>query len=419
MSASNVYLADALLPRDLIEAIATKGIPEKSVLVVSEFLVNVVKNALENFQARCFKPALDPNPGDGGCQLRGYLLFRFCADGSFNDEASSLIGQIEKVKSFVAERCRVNRCLKKIPEIPPTEFFSEQFGKIEISRKMEFLLQCYLLAQTRQPRKTLENGVVQTETDPGLLGKKTLMNNRHGDLSGEFRSKITEIAQAKISESSLQFLIMEAQRIDFLPFEEKTHLLSQLAVFKRPLIERKQKGLAPMSFYQPKTFGFLFYEDKAILALMRENRGLIAFKSIVPKGKVPFQILLMRSPKKGEEFALLPDKDYAAVSNDTVIVFEAVINPDLSREEFAEKVAKIGASRLILGAAAIEDPFDRGSKLEEIKDELAREEITRYRQYAQEDGCETGVNYPRLMMLDHVYCNTVGAELPKQKEEKK
>ena len=254
----------------------------------------------------------------------------------------------------------------------------------------------------------LPNGVVRTFTDNSLLEKRTLMPKMRWLLSLS-RNKITKIAQVQISLNSLELLKEEAVRITSLPSQDKEHLLKILSITKCPVIEK----------FEPKTFGCMFYEYKAILSRLREEKGLVCFKSIVPEGETPFQIILLRPQEAGGEFLLVPDKEYQDLSAELVVVFDSVINRQYTRDAFAKKIEEIGFTKLILEAAAIEDPYQAGSKLEEINDTDAQAEIIRYRKYAEQDGCQTNVLFPRLVMLDHVYCTIVGAELPLSSKETK
>jgi hypothetical protein len=387
MLVSNVFLPNALMAR------LQRTYDDKEMLAVSTFLINVVSGTLKTLAEKQIK-LLDPNPGDRGCQMRGFLLYQFCSEESLSEETRTLLPKIKSIKAVVDQR---KGCPKK--PVGSWEFFQAQFGELYISKKMEFLTQCYLLAKMRQRKECLPNGVIRTKTESSLL-QQLMPKLRDVEKPG----KLVEVAQARISVNSLELLLQEATKITSFFLTEKEHLLKVLSMSKRPTA----------GIYEPKTFGCMFYEYKAILSRLREMQGLVCFKSIVPEVKTPFKIILLRPQEAGGEFQLVPDEEYQALSNELVVVFESVMNRELEREAFAKKVVEIGFTRLILEAAAIEDPFDQGSKLEEIGDTEAQEEIRRYREYAKQDGCQTNVEYPEVVMLDHVYCNTVSAEL-KQK----
>ena len=383
MLVSNIFLPNALMAR-----LQRSSKDDKEMLAVSTFLINVVSGTLKALAEKQIK-LLDPNPGDRGCQMRGFLLYQFCSEESLSEEARTLLPKIKSIKGAVDQR---KCCPKKTVE--SWEFFQAQFGELFISKKMEFLTQCYVLAKMRQRKECLPNGVIRTKTESSLL--QQLMPKLRDVIEP---SKIVELAKTRISVNSLELLQQESLKITSFPLTEKEHLQKVLSQSKRVSFPPKDGKV-----FEPQTFGCMFYEYKAILSRLREMRGLVCFKSIVPEGKTPFQIILLRPQEAGGEFQLVPDEEYQALSNELVVVFDSVMNPKLTREAFAKKVVEIGFTRLILEAAAIEDPYDQGSKLEEIDDTEAQEEIRRYREYAKQDGCQTNVEYPEIVMLDHVYC---------------
>lgn len=275
-------------------------------------------------------------------------------------------------------------------------FFQQQVSGLTISKEMQLLIQCRLLAATRKVCARLENGIVQTKSEISLLGK---LSNRIDLLPVEMRRKIVEAAQRELSANSVALLREEAEKLHLFS-EDKPKILDMLS-------EKAVRIFTPDKKYEPKTFGCLFFEYKAILYRLRERQAFICFKSIEPKGKDPFYIL-MQPPAPGEEFELLPEKKRP--KDAPLVVFEGVVGRGLDRQGFAEKIQEIGFTKLILAAAAIEPPFERGSKMEDIKDTRAREEVLSYRDFAKAIFCSLEESDP-MLLLDHVYSSRLQEEI--------
>lgn len=395
-----MFAVSNLLPSTqiLFNEIQHHGLQEQTMLALSILLTNVAGGAIDAFQKRKIK-ALDPNPGDGGCQIRAYLLYLFVSDKDIAKEALDLKGKIAERKQAVNKRSSAN----SLDSSPPI-FFARQFNTVHLSKKMEFLLQCYLLAVTRTPCEQLANGIVVTKSEVSLLEK---LSKKIAVVEGEFRRKIVETAQANLSASSVELLRTEAAKLTSFPPQEKEHLLFMLS-------GEMTHVFTPDLKYEPKTFGCLYYECKAILFRLREEQALICFKSIVPPGQTPFRIFL-QSKEPGAEFSILSEEAYSHLSRQSpVVVFEGVVDKRFDKDGFSKKIGEFGFTEIILANAAIESPYEKKSKVEDIKNSRAQEEIILYQKFAEKIECQKDIIHPMLIQ-DHVYCTILEAETGKKR----
>lgn len=67
-------LYNALFPEDVITYIENETIPERNKCIcgVAILAINCVLRTAEALESGNLRK-VDPNPGDGGCQMRGYL----------------------------------------------------------------------------------------------------------------------------------------------------------------------------------------------------------------------------------------------------------------------------------------------------------------------------------------------------------
>lgn len=387
---SQTGIASSLLLSEFLNSILEGKVAEKPMLAAANLIVNTALGAIKALTNGELK-RLDPNPGDGGCQMRAYLLFLWIKRGVLIQEADSLEKKMKAIFQSVNTRnaLEYGRGRKK-PEGPSQQFFKKQFEEIAISKEMLFLLQCHLLAVTRQPYARLPSGIVMTRTEVSLL---SLLSKKIDCVPLKERWKITEKAQEELSAASVAFLRDEAGALTSFGKEEKEHLLQMLS-------PEMTKVFTPDPKFLPKTFGCLFYECKAVLYRLREEEGLVCFKSIVTEGK-PFH-LFFQSDKPGEEFSLVSEEAIQGYPSTTLlVVFEGVTA--LDKENCAVAISSIGFTTLFLSEGAIEAQYERTSTIEDVKDQTAKEEILSYRAL-------TG----SVIVLDHIYCNTLFQEIGRQ-----
>lgn len=322
-----------------------------------------------------------------GVKKGGFFIYRLYGRPELRQEATELKAKAEKVKMFVENSYSKSGKSKKF-EGSAAVFFNKCMSDLTLSKEMEYLLQCFVLTVVRNPRRQDDRGVVYTDTAVSRLAK---LSPRIVDVDVAVQTKITEMWKRECTASSVGLLREEAEKTTLLNGEEKAHMLFMLS----PAMTRT---LQPDLRYEPKTYGCLFYEYRAILSRLSEEQGVVCFKNIVKEAS-PFALLLQ--PQEGS-FTLIPDKGYCSLNKNPVVVFEGVIA--LSKEAFGKWITHFGLCKAILACAAIEPPYEKDSKPEDIKDEKARKEILSYREIYEKE-------VRTFLVLDHVYCNTLQEEV--------
>ncbi|MGL4539545.1 MAG: hypothetical protein ACRCU0_01020 [Candidatus Rhabdochlamydia sp.] len=358
---------------------------EKKMCTVASFITKVVLSALEALKKHDYKK-FDANPGDGGCQMRALELRRLMKM-NLEEECSSLEKKVSKINSLVNERCNSKE--------KNSNFFQSNFSELRISKDIEYILHCHLSATIKKICITQENGVIVTKSDISRLSK---FNKKIDLLNSEFRRKIVEENQKQLSILSVEAVRALSEGIFSLEEKEKKLLLTMLS-------EEHVHVFTPDEKYEPKTFGCLFYEVKAVLTCLKEERGIVCLKSITKAKKEPFYIFLQsKQPKK--EFEVLSEKEYKSLNSNTLIIFfEAVMHVE---KEMILKQLECGFSEEVLIQAAHEPPYEPKSSLKDIKKPEAFTEITTYKNKKTKESF--------LFSIDHVYLNSLGEELKQGKK---
>lgn len=175
-------------------------------------------------------------------------------------------------------------------------FFQEQFSQLHVSKEMEYIVHCYLSTKLRVPYYVHENGVIMTKSDVFQLVK---FSKKIDILDAEFRRKIVENNQKRLSILSVDFIRDSAHRITSLKAEEKALLTTMLS-------EEHTHLFTPDKKFEPKAFGCLFYEIKVLLLCLKKERGIVCLKSIVPQNRESF-CLFLQPQESREEFNVLSD----------------------------------------------------------------------------------------------------------------
>ncbi|MCC5832767.1 MAG: hypothetical protein JJU12_06975 [Chlamydiales bacterium] len=339
---------------------------EQQMCAVALLIAETVLGTLKALDQKNYK-AFDANPADGACQSQALELRRVVAL-DLSEESRQLEKGVRDLKRRVQAR-KSNS--KERKNSSPEAFFSTHVESIAISKEMEYLLHCFLLTVTRVAYKRLENGVILTQTDPGRL---TILSKKLSNVK-----VIASEAQARLS-----MLNMEAIR---------RHAQAELAI--EMLSKENTHIYTPDPRYPPKAYGSLFYSVQTVLHRLREERALIALKSIVKEGR-PFFLPMIPSCSGGR-FELLPESTYPDLAHDIpIVVFEAVVEG--SREAAIEEIRGRGFTDLALTSASKEAPFEPSSDLSSINIPKALLEIRGYREKRSS------------VQFDHVYLTTVGKE---------
>ena len=386
--------ADAALPKKRRELLskeaAVEEVREQRMLATAELLMNVMLQAGKSLKAMHLKE-FDANPGDAGCQLRGLRIRELSLSEEVHGELAALVTKAEQIRQELNKR--KSAAQRKESAL---DFYKRMIAPLTVTKEAAYLLECRLLFALKQEHRVQDNGVIVTKTNPSkLLSFSNKLSIYHSDL----HSKLVSDLQAKVSEESVAYIQDQAAAISTLPAEEKTLLIKMLAPERihRPTV----------AGYAPKAFSCAFYNMKAVLQRLREEQALVAIKSIVHKGQQPFHILL-RPPASGAEFQLLSDAERKSLINEPVEVIEGVVAPELSPEDLAQKVAKIGLSKLVLACTAQTSPYEPGSSLSSIDLEEAKAEIAQHCKLAHQFDCDND-RHP-IFLIDHFYANSLTAE---------
>lgn len=390
-------LIHSLLPRVMLEGlqgeeeakVAQPILADEHAMSATGLLIaNIVLGAIKILQEGRYK-SLDANPGDAGCQARALELRRLVGI-NLQEECSVLASSVSKIKVLMNNRRGSPKEQKKCA---PLLFFYRHLGEVTISKEMEYILHCYLSTVLRTPYQKLENGVVMTRSE---MSKLSILSSKITVLESALRRKIVEENQKTLSILSVEAMHSAATQVTSLASEEKQLMVTMLSHENTHLFTPDRK-------YEPKAFGCLFYEVKTLLIRLREGQALICLKSIVPEGCQGFHLFL-QPQIPGGEFAIVPDEAYMSFGPKTaIIVFDAVIT--VEKKVAAELLMEHGFTNVMLMESSKEAPYEPTSTIADVQVAEAVEEISAYKKRSAVLG--------NVFTLDHVYLNTVGAELKK------
>lgn len=377
-------LDNALIPKELIKGLKNGNFEEPMIRTLSEFVINSVQGCLK-FWNSGFPKKLDPNPGDCACQIRGYLLYSLAENPDVQVECRALQGEVKQLEKGFNVSKKDKGAVK--------QFYQDQLASFFISKKMVFLLQCYVLAVVRKPNQTLPNGIVMTITDASWLSK---LSKKIGTLAVQIRNQKANLAnqivmrlQSECSANSLSLLTWDVRASARWPAAEKEDLVTRLG----PLLYTPDKQK-----YEAKTFSSLFYSYKALLGLLKGRQSLLCFSEIVPQGKQVGPPILFQN--KGEDFEEIPSS-MGLTALTPVVVFQGVFLK--TREIFLEMVRTNGLTTVIMIAAAVE-PYYGNSAVTNKNPAPQSEEIEKYRKLGE------AIGYSQIYLLDHVYMNNLRGE---------
>lgn len=369
-------LAVALLSEKLIKEIM-QGNEEKTVISIIKLILNVGKKAIVALNKGQLT-AFDAFVGDFGCELRALKIYDLTFSNNLKKEATELS------KKFIALREALNkrnadlqtRNGNKVRAMAsPAQFFQTQLCGEIISLDMTYLMQAFMLTQTKE-----------CEIKEGIKRERTDFSKFQGSIPKEIRYKIVSYAQTSLSIRSMDYVSAQASLISSLAWREKAVLNEMLAPAARRLFDNKIVGCG-------------FYKMKAIGVRLQEKGSLVAVKKMARKNEKTFCIFY-RSPAPREPFKRIVALKTISKS-EPVIVFEGAVAAKISCEELAIQIEKIGLLQLILANATQKSPYEQDTTLDDIPLQEAREEVRRYTALSQTIGCEKGRN--PLFMLDHVY----------------
>lgn len=382
---TQVNVVGALLPPPLIEILQKpEQATEKGMLSVSTLIVNLIKGTLWSIEHRNIRE-LDANPGDKGCQMRAQILRDRLLSPEVRDELKRVDKIIKQLETMLKQR-------KMKPDGSSSiEFFQRHILLLEVSVDILFLIYCKLLTVTKIKDHVEPNGIVVTRLDHGRLS--TLSKDFNQRIDNKYRKQMVADTAIALSENSLTCI------------QEMAHRMHISPLMLRMIMGVRQNK--PQGDFKPKSFGCQFYEVSLLLEQLKQQEAIIAIKTVVTEGKP--QLILLKPSGPGEEFCFID----AAPKETLLVVFEGVVQKDLSIEAFKERVQKIGLSRLMLICTAQEEPYEHGSTLDDIPDSEGRAEIESYIKMAPEIDCAKDQN--PLWLMDHIFCNSFLQELTQGK----
>jgi hypothetical protein len=375
-------VADTLLPVQLIEQIRTlKGL-EKMMMAVATLIVNLTDQMMTYIDARQPK-GFDAFPGDRICQARLIVL------PDLMDNAETGL-ELKLLKEKITARLEALKQRKRSQDCSSAVFFEKQIASLEISRDVLYLLDCRLLMVTRATQKVDPNGIVFSRADYGNLSMLSptieLIDNK---MTGQnFREQIMNNACSRVSAESMARLQEYGRRMKIPPLLQK---MCDVVRVHQPDIK-----------YPAKTFGCQFFTMQLALCNLLDRKAFVAIKTIVHKDLAPRFIFF----KAGATDFQLHLETNSISKSSLIAIFHAVVS---SEDALISKIKEIGFTEIILRYAAQEDPFEHGSRLDDVKDPEGRAVLEEYKKKAAESGCLKGPG--QLLLLHHLYCNTFQEEV--------
>ena len=409
MSAQNsnlISIVGEIIPQDVLDQIDTTSsdsFDRQNACFLAEtmsiFLLKLIQESSKAFKFGDLKK-FDANPGDRGCQLRGLLIRKL----SLDQEIGHAFSDLEQIAKALLANARENQTTTERRKLFFKNFFKNKIVSIQVSPKMSFLLECFLLTITKVPNKKFPSGLIVTKSD---ISRFECLNDQMKRIDSLFRQTLLGNTQVRVSQKSINMLRDEVQTLA-IDSTEKRGIQEMLHPSKI------RKGNVE-GFLSQKSFGCLFPEIKAVLASLSQDNALIAVKTIVPIGEIP-QLIFFKGKGSNGEFELI--EDVASISSDEkIVIFEGLAQRDLSLNELKNRFSQIGFKNVILACASHSEPFEPHSSIDQIDHEQTKQEILKFQALADQNSLNPNKN--PFFDLDHVFCNTLKMEIPKSNATKK
>jgi hypothetical protein len=368
-----IRAVDAVLPSELIRQAQAN---EKTMMAAAILVVNLIGETISFVEQKQPK-GLDAYPGDRICQGRVIILPELFEKPEVCQELQLLAEKIKAQQQVLKKRKQLQNC-------SPAEFFEKEIASLEISNDVHYLMDCRLLMVTRATHYIEPSGIVQSRADHGNLSKLSPDIDRVERFGSNFREQITQNACMRVSAQTMARLQETSRRMKIPELLQR--MVGEVVVYK------------PENF-PPKSFGCQFFTMQLALTHLLERKMALAIRKIVPSDK-PHSFIFFKAAEKDFELnEQLPKTSYVAI-------FHAVVP---SEENLIAKIKEIGFIELTLRYAAQENPFQHTSSIDDVKDPEARRVLEEYREKAAKSGCLKG-SHP-LLLLHHVYCNTIQEEV--------
>lgn len=402
----NKTFSECLLTPSIITAISSQTLNDRGKLVVIELITNIAKRSLEALATgELFK--LDPNPGDLGCQIRAIAICKIVQDQEFLAEATSLTPIIKRLGEIVLglRRTEFKAQQPAFRNEVDQLLFVDQKGTIPCSKAMEFVLLSGFLNALRNPFRTLENGIIMSQTETSKLNQ--FSKNVSRDLPKPLRDDFVNLAQSRLTFLSMEQIREIAGQVQLMDPQNKALMTRMLSVENTMITQ-------PKGSFPAKALGCQFFLTETTIQTLREQQGLAAIKTIVPKGEEN-TISFFRSPTPGADLQPVPMDEIAPLNPQTpIVVFHGVVGVPI--DALIQTIQQVGFTRMILTDASIQNQFGSDAKAEDLKDPEARSRILSFKKDA-EDLLGKGVlqlldcKEKPTLMLYHLFANTLGSEL--------
>lgn len=344
-----ITLSQSLLGTKL----ATKVTPPMAFL-----LHRVCLEGLLNFTHGTLK-RLDPNPGDASCEIRALVLTQLLEDPMIQTEAKELLAWTRTAN------------IENAPEL------MAKLGSRQLSKQLEFILHCALLAKVRFKIGKTEEGFVVTKTDHKNL------QQLEPRLSGQNCKDILENSKTRINRLSLEFLREEVARLTTLSAERKDFLATMLIA--------QNLDDAPGSL----KLASLHFKMQIVMARLRERSAWICLDVTTPEAH---HFVHFNFNKEQQRWLEVPEAKTVVTSDQTAV---ALFNVHFDRETPA-LIHQLGLERTILLCSAHDVQF--GNQDTPIKNVIAREELLQMRRCIKP-----------MLKIDHILAVTL-AELRRREE---
>lgn len=343
--------------RDCTLAIRDKNPPREVVVAVAKCILTNAKLTCEAFLEGKLSN-LDPIVGENACQIRALVAITFYMEEDLKEHLRALKDKVEKLLEKL--KLQVN------PLNGNLDIQLENLGlTLNVTDKVDYMLRSHLLTIGKyfdmEP-----NGREKSGIDCSKINEKL-----QTEVSKKVLQSIIKIAQMKISEDSVRFIQMEADKLT------DKFIVSQLT--GKMFNPVKGKTLhASSAFYNLKTV-LLRAEEMKVPVLVKE------FKSDNPRS-----IYFCTSNNELED-------------NQPILVVECFLSESCTEQVIASQ----GLRKLILANVACTPDYSKDESII-LLEEHARNEILEHKSFGESLGCHT--SSPTVFKVVHIHAATVKEE---------
>lgn len=379
-------ITDVFIP----QVVFAKFTTEETMCLASQLMIAVIEKTTSEINGGNFEKSFDPNAGDCSCEKQAITIINLLNDRSIKEEAQELVEIAKKINEAFQLRFTGKKQGK------PQNFFKEQFGNVNVSEGMAYLLRACLLTVTKV---LTEEGSFESDPDEMIDFVAEIKKIDTPKLKSRF--KIINYTQECLSKSSHESIKKIAQGLIFKNDEEKTSVLSMFEIDAMPTIKSSRSNRYVSSG---------FHNMQVVLQFAKETQTPILLKRQIKTSKDKPLTLFLKATSQDKPFVCLTKKEMEFDSvTKPILVMEGDIPNHIADEDLKEKINRVGFEDLILSNMAQNPPFGSDSDETQIKDTNEQNKIFAFQKKAKEIDCVKGKN--PFFFIDHVYCNNVKYEL--------